>query len=194
MCQRPLAQCWWLLSASSLRCGPGAKNTRWLILRSNSLLKRHPLATEYIGERDSMRKILVPIDGSEHSLRALDVVMSRYDHEKDLEIHLLNVQLPVDSGNARMFVSEAEIHGFHQAEGYAALEAARKRLNDADVPFKWHIVVGHLSETIVTFAQEQGIDEIVMGTHGRSALTHLLLGSIASDVVRKSLLPVTLVK
>lgn len=141
-----------------------------------------------------MRKILVPIDGSEHALKALNVVLDRRAHENDLDIHLLNVQLPIDSGNARMFVSEAEINAYHQAEGLAALETAKKRLDDLQVPFSSHIIVGHLSDTIVTFARDKGFDEIVMGTHGRSALTHLLLGSIASDVVRTSHLPVTLVK
>jgi nucleotide-binding universal stress UspA family protein len=141
-----------------------------------------------------MRKILVPIDGSEHALKALNVVLDRRTHENDLDIHLLNVQLPIDSGNARMFVSEAEINAYHQAEGLAALETAKKRLDDLQVPFSSHIIVGHLSDTIVTFAREKNFDEIVMGTHGRSALTHLLLGSIASDVVRRSHLPVTLVK
>jgi nucleotide-binding universal stress UspA family protein len=141
-----------------------------------------------------MRKILIPMDGSAHSLRALDVVLGRRASEGNLDIHLLNVQLPVDSGHARMFVSERELHDYHQAEGLAALKDARDRLDRDQVSYSWHVLVGHLSETIVRFAQEQGFDEIVMGTHGRSTLTHLLLGSIAADVVRLTKLPVTVVK
>lgn len=141
-----------------------------------------------------MRKILVPVDGSQHSVRALSVVLGRLSHEKESEIHLLNVQLPVDSGHARMFVSEEALHDYHQAEGVSSLEEAGKILDDAHVAYARHILVGHISETIVRFAQEKGFDEIVMGTHGRTGLTHLLLGSIASEIVKKSQLPVTLVK
>jgi nucleotide-binding universal stress UspA family protein len=141
-----------------------------------------------------MRKILIPIDGSDHSLRAIDVVLKRHSTGQRMEIHLLNVQLPVDSGHARMFVGEQEIRDYHQTEGLAALQEARNMLDRAGVHYSWHILVGHLADTIVRFASEQGFDEIIMGTHGRSALTHLLLGSIASDVIRKTELPVTLVK
>lgn len=141
-----------------------------------------------------MRKILVPIDGSQHSVRALDVVLGRRGLEKGSEIHLLNVQYPVDSGHARMFVGEEALHDYHQAEGLTALEEAGKKLDEAHVAYSRHVLVGHISETIVRFAEEKGFDEIVMGTHGRSGLTHLLLGSIASEVVQKSKLPVTLVK
>jgi nucleotide-binding universal stress UspA family protein len=141
-----------------------------------------------------MSKVLIPIDGSECSLRALDVVLKRRKCEAGMDIHLLNVQLPIDSGHARMFVSEEELCTYHQAEGAAALAVARKMLDDAGAAYSWHVLVGHASETIATFAHENGFDEIVMGTHGRSGLTHLLLGSIASDVMKIAQLPVTLVK
>jgi nucleotide-binding universal stress UspA family protein len=93
-----------------------------------------------------------------------------------------------------MFVSEEALHDYHQTEGLAALEEAGKILDDAQVTYSQHVLVGHISETIVRFAEENGFDEIVMGTHGRTGLTHLLLGSIASEIVQKSQLPVTLVK
>lgn len=141
-----------------------------------------------------MRKILVPIDGSEHSLRALDVVLKRRACDGEMDLHLLNVQIPVDSGHARMFVSEQELRDYHQAEGVTALQAARKMLDDSQVGYSWHVLVGHVADTIIRFAEEQGFHEIVMGTHGRSGLAHLLMGSIASEVVRSSGLPVTLVK
>jgi nucleotide-binding universal stress UspA family protein len=62
------------------------------------------------------------------------------------------------------------------------------------VKYHWHVAVGHIADTIILFARKHEIDRIVMGTHGRSALTHLLLGSVASDVSRAAGIPVTLVK
>jgi nucleotide-binding universal stress UspA family protein len=60
--------------------------------------------------------------------------------------------------------------------------------------YTWHVAVGHIADTIVGFAHEHACDRIVMGTHGRSALTHLLLGSVASEVSRSARVPVMLVK
>lgn len=47
---------------------------------------------------------------------------------------------------------------------------------------------------IIRYAKDQAIDLIVMGTHGRTGLTHLLLGSVADNVVRKSPCPVLTVR
>ena len=141
-----------------------------------------------------MSKLLIPVDGSDHSLKALEAVLKRRSCGDSSEIHLLNVQLPIDSGHARMFVSDAELNAYHQAEGSEALASATKLLDASSTPYTCHIVVGHVAETIVRFAREHAFDEIIMGTHGRSALTHLLLGSIAFDVLRTTELPVTLVK
>ena len=56
------------------------------------------------------------------------------------------------------------------------------------------VVMGHGARTIVEYAGEHGIDLIVMGTHGRGGLTHLLLGSVAERVVRTALCPVLTVR
>lgn len=141
-----------------------------------------------------MRKILLPMDGSESALRALAELIKRWQTEPELDIYLLNVQMPVESGHARLFVSPQDISQYHQEEGQAALKSARERLEQAGVRYQQHIVVGHVAKTINEFAQQHGFDEIVMGTHGRGALLHLLLGSVASDVIRAATLPVTLVR
>ena len=71
-----------------------------------------------------------------------------------------------------------------------ALASARSRLLDEDVPVETTSVIGAAAPEIVRFAQEGGYDLIVMGTHGRTGLKHVLLGSIAERVVRTSTLPV----
>jgi nucleotide-binding universal stress UspA family protein len=56
------------------------------------------------------------------------------------------------------------------------------------------VVAGHPAETIVRVAHERGADLIVMGTHGRTGLQHVLLGSVAEKVVRLAPCPVLTVK
>lgn len=139
-------------------------------------------------------KVLVPVDGSAYTDRVIDQLLHEMGVEGPIELHLLNVQIPVDSGHARMFVSAEDVEAYHREEGLQALKSARDKLDAAGVKYKWHIAVGHIADTIIQFAREHAVGRIVMGTHGRSALTHLLLGSVASDVSRRADVPVTLIK
>lgn len=138
-----------------------------------------------------MTKILLPNDGSAASGRALEQLLQRVS--AGLELHILNVQLPVD-GNVRSFVNEQEVQAYHLAEGLAELAAARARLDAAGLPYEQHVLVGHPATQICRFADEHGVDEILMGTHGRTGLAHLVMGSVAEEVSQKAKAKVTLVK
>lgn len=141
-----------------------------------------------------MLKILVPVDGSENANRAVAHVIKLYRSDAQVDIHLLNVQIPIDSGHARLFVSADELEDYHREEGVAALADARRMLDEAGVPYTHHIAVGHVADTIIRYAKERGIDKIVLGSHGRTALLQVLLGSVAQEVLKRSDVPVTLVK
>ena len=141
-----------------------------------------------------MLKILVPVDGSETANRAVAHVIKLYRNDAQVDIHLLNVQIPIDSGHARLFVSADELEDYHREEGIAALAGARRLLDEAGVPYTHHIAVGHVADTIIRYANERGIDKIVLGSHGRTALLQVLLGSVAQEVLKRSKVPVTLVK
>jgi len=104
------------------------------------------------------------------------------------------VQIPVQSGHARMFVSHDDLQEYYRGEGLAALAAARRRLEERGIPHAHHVAVGHVAQTIAQFAVDHHCDEIVVGTHGHTALAHLLLGSVAADLVRESRVPVTLIE
>jgi nucleotide-binding universal stress UspA family protein len=141
-----------------------------------------------------MLKILIPVDGSSHALRAVNQVLELSKSGAALEISLLNVQASIASGHARMFLTREEIATYHQEEGLIALADARQCLEKAEVLYTHHIDVGHAAETIVRFARERSFDIIVMGTHGRGGLLEILLGSVAHDVLKQSTIPVLLVK
>lgn len=141
-----------------------------------------------------MLKILIPVDGSSHSERAVKQALELADSGAKLAITLLNVQVPIASGHVRMFISQDEVNSYHQDEGLAALASSRALLEAAGVPYSYHIVVGRVAETIVRFAREGDIDKIVMGTHGRGGLLEVLLGSVAHEVLKNANVPVLLVK
>ena len=140
-----------------------------------------------------MLKILLSTDGSEQSQRAEPHAVRLYKNAP-VALHVLYVQIPVQSGHARMFVSKQDLDTFYQDEGEKALAETCRLLEQAGVPYSKHMRVGSVAETIAQFAKEQQCDQIIMGTHGRSGLKHVLMGSVATDVVRISEVPVLLVR
>lgn len=143
-----------------------------------------------------MTRFLVAVDGSSSSDRAIRYLIQRRVREAgpgEVEIHLLNVQRPV-SGDVATFVEHDDIAQYHHDEGLRALQSAREMLDAAGVPYLVHVGIGDPAEVIAHFAREKKCDELTLGTHGRSGLTHLLLGSVSGEVIRLSDLPVVLVK
>ncbi len=147
-----------------------------------------------VTEPDRTHRILLAVDGSEASEKAVEYVCALRDVRTPFDVRLLNVQLPVASGNVRRLVSQAIIDAYFHDEGMQALDTAKKALQAAGIAFRDEILVSHAGEAIVREALQRGCTRIVMGTRGRGALANVVLGSTALQVVHRSELPVTLVK
>ena len=139
-----------------------------------------------------LETILVPIDFSEPANQAL-----RYACELAVRfkarLFLLNVVQPlaVDVPYAGAMSDEL----LHPETG------ARNQLDELEVPqsekiesIEREVRSGPPFVEIVRYARERNVDLIVMGTHGRSGLSHALLGSVAEKVVRKASCPVLTVR
>jgi nucleotide-binding universal stress UspA family protein len=61
---------------------------------------------------------------------------------------------------------------------------------DKEIAYEHHLISGDPATAIVRFAKDEGVDLIVMGTHGRTGLMRLLMGSVAEAVVRRATCPV----
>ena len=140
-----------------------------------------------------MLKVLVPVDGSDQSERAVAHLITTAQYKDGAEIHLINVQPPLP-GRATAAVGHANVEEYHREEGLKALHAAQQRLDAAGVKYHCHIAVGDPAKVIIQYAKEHGIEQIVMGTHGRGAVASALMGSVAKDVLASSPVPVVLVK
>ena len=138
-------------------------------------------------------KVLVPVDDSDCALRAVEHLLARRGQYKSLRIHLLNVQPPL-RGDVSMFFDAARIQAYHREEGEKAMARARALLAQAGLSVREHIKVGEPAEVIAGMAEERGCDQIVMGTHGRSTIAGLLIGSVATKVLHLAKVPVLLVK
>ena len=142
-----------------------------------------------------MTTLLIPVDGSDYSLKAVDYAASRARESKSpVEVHLLNVQMQIASVNVKLFVSAESLESYYRDEGNRALEAPLARAKNAGLNVTPHIGVGDPAKITMDYANEQKADEIVMGSHGRGALSGAVLGSVAQKVVHLSSVPVVLVK
>ena len=139
------------------------------------------------------QKILLPVDGSDNSNRAVDLVAGYAASGLVGEVHLLNVQHPV-SGDVSAFVGKAVLEGYHHDEGSKVLAPAEATLKAAGLTVVRHIGLGDPGEIIAKFCNELGCDAIVMGTRGLGGAAGLLLGSVATEVLANTAVPVTLVK
>lgn len=66
--------------------------------------------------------------------------------------------------------------------------------HDPAIACRHHLLHGDPATQIVQFAEDEGVDLIVMGTHGRTGLKHLLMGSVAEHVLRHARCPVLVVR
>jgi nucleotide-binding universal stress UspA family protein len=140
-------------------------------------------------------KILLPVDGSDCALRAVGHLIAHTAWFRDVpEIHLLHVQPPIPIGRALAHVSKETLNSHYMEESREHLLGAQRRLDAANRAYTTHVHVGQTAEVIARLAGELECDLIVMGSHGRSGLAGLIMGSVASRVLHLAPCPVLLVK
>ena len=140
-----------------------------------------------------MKAILVAVDGSECSDRAVKHGISLVRGGLGAELHLINVQ-PNLGGAIASFVGRGDIDAYQREEGNKALASAQALVKQAGVEAKVHIGVGRQGAIISDFVRKLGAGLVVMGTRGHTGLAGVLLGSVAQDIIAHVDVPVTLVK
>ena len=142
-----------------------------------------------------LKNILIPTDFSDHSAKAAAYAFALAS-KFGSKVHLLHVQEMVQSP-APDFVMGLAIPSHVRESKEAALAGMTKFLEASD--WKSHDVICEAVEgvpfvEIIRYSKNHDIDLIVLGTHGRSGLMHVLLGSVAERVVRKAPCPVMTVR
>ncbi|MFO7277444.1 MAG: universal stress protein [Pseudomonadota bacterium] len=136
-------------------------------------------------------KILVPVDGSPNSIRALEYAAKRCADSKGAWILALNVQTPMP---ASRFVTREMIRDHYARMSEAAFKPVNALKKKLGIDIDCYMRVGEPASTIVDFAKRTRCTEIVMGTRGLGRVSGLVMGSVAMKVVHLSPIPVTLVK
>ncbi|HLG29040.1 MAG TPA: universal stress protein [Candidatus Brocadiales bacterium] len=149
--------------------------------------------TETEKEVVALNKILCPYDFSEsssHALRYAIEFASAYKAKLYL-LHVFDIRV-LDYGEPIYGISIPTKDAIGTIKTELANSIPEKVKNELQV--ETIVVSGVPFYEIIKFANENGIDLIVMGTHGRTGIAHILLGSVAEKVVRKASCPVLTVR
>ena len=144
----------------------------------------------------AIKRILVPTDFSEPSQDALAYAKGLASAFGS-SLHVLHVleDLAAHAWTTEVYV--AALPGVHEEMERQATERLGELLSEEEkrkYDAKLVLRTGSAFVEVVRHAREEGIDLIVMGTHGRGAIAHMLLGSVAERVVRKAPCPVLTVR
>ena len=141
-----------------------------------------------------VQHVLVPIDFSATADRALAyaIALAQQLQARLTLLHVLDIT-PVTmdemtAGVVTTYLDDLETDAQH------LLQASRERVQRAGLQGESLLVQGTPTQTIIDTAGEQGVDLIIMGTHGRTGLAHVFLGSVAEHVVRQGPCPVLVVR
>jgi len=142
-----------------------------------------------------MLKLLIAVDGSDHARRAVEAAGRLAREVAGLEAVLLNVGLRPDWGSEMPPFDYETIASAERQRQEALLDAALAHARQHGLDeVSTQSALGAPAEEIARVAADRGVDQIVMGTRGMTALGGLLLGSVAQRVVHLSPVPVLLVK
>ncbi|OFW05225.1 MAG: hypothetical protein A3I61_10745 [Acidobacteria bacterium RIFCSPLOWO2_02_FULL_68_18] len=145
----------------------------------------------------SISRILVPVDFSAHSEVALQYAIALASRLA-ASLHVLHVvEDPVATGawgSEGVLPDLTELRSELVADAERRLLAYRGEAERARVPVVTTAQMGLTSNTIVEYARALDIDLIVMGTHGRTGVAHLFMGSVAERVLRHAPCPVLTVR
>ncbi|WP_380680192.1 universal stress protein [Salinigranum sp. GCM10025319] len=141
-----------------------------------------------------MTRILIAIDGSDPAEKALEFA---FDHHAEAELTALSVVDPTAYAQGTVEMVQPNVDAWREeaeAEVRSVLDRASDRAKNAGVALKTELVYGSPARAIVEYAADNDVDQIIVGSHGRQGVSRVLLGSVAETVVRRSSVPVTVVR
>jgi nucleotide-binding universal stress UspA family protein len=136
------------------------------------------------------KKILFPVDLSEVSPKVVPYVRAMAE-KFEAEIHVLFVARILQHFTS-IYVPHPSVNKFEKE----LLKGAEKKLQEfteeyfKDAPCRGKVILGDASQEVLNYVQSEGIDLVILGTHGRKGLEHIIFGSVAERVVKHSPVPV----
>ena len=138
----------------------------------------------------NIKKILVPLDGSQNSMRGLNeaIYLARQCHATITGVYVI----PIYPRNLADAIMPYQIHLTKSANKF--MNNAKTKCAQGGVVFKSKIIFGSPVVEIDDMTKKKKFDIIVIGSRGQSGLKEVFLGSVAKAIVHKSKIPVLVIK
>lgn len=138
------------------------------------------------------QRILVPFDKSDPSTTALDRALEQHPDAEITVLHVLELdELTYGVGGA---TAAENIKDARKEEAEELFDEAQEHADSYGATLSTAIETGQPGEAIVGYAKENDIDNVIMGSHGRSGLSGILVGSVAETVIQNSPVTVTIAR
>lgn len=135
--------------------------------------------------------ILVPIDQSPQSRRALKYAAEEYPNAEIIALHIIDPS-NYQCGNSHIYYTEELLKRLDDVEK-SLFEPARQTATEHGRKLTTKLKAGPPVDAIIEYVTTHEIDHIVVGSHGRTGISRMLLGSIAEAIARRSPVPVTII-
>ncbi|OQW41133.1 MAG: universal stress protein [Proteobacteria bacterium SG_bin4] len=142
------------------------------------------------------QRIIVPIDGSTTSEYALDEAI-KFAQQQKAHIIVLHVIEDVLFSENDDYINYAELVHALRANGEKILARAQNKMRQAGIEHETKLLVAQgqrVVDVIINEAKNQSADLIIIGTHGRTGFSRILLGSVAEGLARTSHIPILLIR
>jgi nucleotide-binding universal stress UspA family protein len=134
-------------------------------------------------------RVLVPLDDSPQSWDAFEYALEEFPGAAVVALHVIE---PLEA------LLEGDVYGGEISRSDEEAENVRTEVEAIAAAFDAQVTTvveeGRAARVIVDYAREHDVDHVVMGSHGRTGASRVLLGSVAETVVRRSPVPVTVVR
>jgi nucleotide-binding universal stress UspA family protein len=131
--------------------------------------------------------VLVAYDGSDPAQKAVERAVSAAGEQDEEEIVLLRVIEAADGMlEAGFDIIQDRLKELREEKPDELSADVRRILEEGDSEFRVETVVGKPAREIVSYAEEHDVSEIVVGSHGRTGVSRVLLGNVAENVVRRA--------
>lgn len=136
-------------------------------------------------------RILIPTDGSAQAKPAVEMALGlARTHGATLHVLFIVDQPTTVSGMGEGFSGLDDLLDALEERGHRATKAIVEQARERDIETTAAVRRGNPHDDILSYAEDNDIDVIVMGTHGRTGVKRALLGSVTENVVRHSEIPV----
>lgn len=140
--------------------------------------------------------VLVPVDGSDRSEKALRYALENLQDPRITVVHVVNPANSFGYADDEYFDYQAyqRQSELQHERGETLLAEARETAEAEGVTVETVLEVGRPARSILSVAEDRDVDHIVMGSRGRSGVGRVIFGSVAETVTRRAAVPVTIVR